>query len=281
MASSAIAAAWELGLRLRELRERAGLSVGGAARAVGMQQPNLSAVETGRKKITAVNLGKLLHRYELGEQESAELGALRERAERRDWYHQYGWLFGEDFMRYVGFEHAAATLRVHESCFVPGPLQTADYATAVLTTGAPYNRLTEVEPRLEARLARQRRLGGEDPIELVVLLDEAVLRHRIGGAVTMRAQLTHLVAMSDRVEIRVLPFGVGGYPALGGSFHLLSFASTHLPDLVYQENLTSTTLLDRRRQVHEYAVAFAGSAERALSPADSREFIRQAAKEMG
>ncbi|WP_433270385.1 helix-turn-helix domain-containing protein [Actinosynnema sp. CS-041913] len=280
MASSAIASAWELGLRLRERRDQLGISVGGAAKAVGMQQPNLSAVESGRKKITEVNLLKLGELFEFGEEEIGELSALRARAEQRDWYHRYTWLFGEDFLRYLGFEHAAATQQIYESCFVPGPLQTKEYATAVMTTGSPYNRLTEVEPRVDARLTRQARLVGKDAIELSVLLSEAVLRQRIGGPEVMRRQLDHLAAVAPQVEIRVLPFGVGGYPAMGGSFQVLTFASRHLPSLVYQETLTSTMILERRQQVREYTVAYAESASQALSPADSVEFIREAAKEM-
>ncbi|RKT53440.1 helix-turn-helix domain-containing protein [Saccharothrix australiensis] len=283
MASSAVASAWELGLRLRERRDQLGLSVGGAAKAVRMQQPNLSAVETGRKRITEANLLKLGKLFELTDEEVGELCALRARTEQRDWYHRYSWLFGEDFLRYLGFEHAAAGQRIYESCFVPGALQTEEYATAVMTLGSPYNRLTEVEPRVEARLARlarRARLTGDDPIRLSVLLSEAVLRQRIGGTGVMRGQLEHLAAMSQLVEIRVLPFGVGGYPALGGAFHLLAFSSAHLPELVYQETLTSTTLLERRQQVREYAVAYAESAEQALSPADSLAFIGEIAKEM-
>ncbi|MBB5960063.1 transcriptional regulator with XRE-family HTH domain [Saccharothrix tamanrassetensis] len=280
MASSAIAAAWELGLRLREHRDQLGLSVGGTAKAVRMQQPNLSAVETGRKKITEANLLKLGKLFELADEEIGELSALRARAEQRDWYHRYSWLFNEDFLRYLGFEFAADTLRVYESCFVPGPLQTVAYATETMTTGSPYNRLTEVEPRVEARLARRVRLEGDDPIGLSILLSEAVLRQQIGGPEVMRDQLDHLASMADQVEIRVLPFSAGGYSALGGSFYVLTFPSPHLPGLVYQETLTSTTLLERRQQVREYTVAFAESANQALSPADSLAFIRGIAKEM-
>jgi transcriptional regulator with XRE-family HTH domain len=283
MPTSAVVAAWELGLRLRERREHLSLSVGGAAKAVRMQQPNLSAVEAGRKKLTAANLTKLAKLYEIEPGEREELEALRVGADQRDWYHQYAWLFGEDFLRYLGLEHAAIHRRTYESSLIPGPLQTADYAHAVIKGGSPYVRLTELEPRMEVRQARQQRLTGDDPMRITALLSEAVLRQEIGGPEVMRAQLDHLVAMAtehEHMEIRVIPFSAGAHAALGGPFHVLSFASPRLPDVVWQETLANFAIIDKPVQVREYAVVLAEASQKALNAKDSIALIRKIGKDI-
>jgi transcriptional regulator with XRE-family HTH domain len=279
MPESAVVAAWELGLRLREHRDRLDLSTSIAAARTKTQSSNLSSVESGRKRITAVNLAKLAKLYALEPTELDDLEALRARAERRDWYHRYDWLFGETFLRYLGLEHGADQLKVYENCFIPGPLQTVAYATALIRSGSPYTRLTEAEPRVEARMARRGRLTGEQPLQITALLTEAVLCQRIGGAEVMRDQLLDL-AERTHVCIRILPFRAGAYPALGGSFRLLSFGSAKLPDVVYQETLTSATIIEQRQQVREYAVALAESTTEALSPQDSIDLIREVAREI-
>src|SRR2546430_663418 len=214
---SAVVAAWELGLRLRERREHLGQSVEAAARGVKMQQPNLSAVEAGKKKVTAVNLAKLARHYELDGDEVDRLCDLRLRADERDWYHGYTWLFGDEFIRYLGLESGAESLAAYQGALIHGLLQTEDYAKAVIRGGSPYIRLTEVEPRCEVRLARQRRLRDPEPLRLSALFSEAVLRQQVGGPDVMRKQLRHLLTMAeehDHIEIRVLPFTSGAYSAL-------------------------------------------------------------------
>jgi transcriptional regulator with XRE-family HTH domain len=282
MPESAIVAAWELGLRLREHRDRLDLSTSIAAARTKMQSSNLSSVESGRKRITAVNLAKLAKLYALEPTELADLEALRARAERRDWYHRYDWLFGETFLRYLGLEHGADQLKVYENCFIPGPLQTVAYATALIRSGSPYTRLTEAEPRVEARMARRGRLTGEQPLQITALLTETVLRQRIGGARVMGDQLLDLADLAEQshVRIHILPFEAGAYPALGNTFHVLSFMPTKLPDVVYQETLTSATIIEQRQQVREYAVAFAESMISALSTQDSIDLIREVAREI-
>lgn len=283
MPTSAVVSAWELGLRLRERREHLSLSVGGAAKAVKMQQPNLSAVEAGKKKLTAANLAKLAKLYEIEPEEREALDALRAGADQRDWYHQYSWLFGEDLLRYLGLEHGADHLQVYEGSLVPGPLQTADYAAAVIRGCSPYVRLTEFEPRMEVRQARQQRLIGKEPIRITALLAEAVLRQEVGGPEIMCAQLDHLATMAtehEHVEIRVIPFSVGAHAALGGPFHVLSFASPRLPDVAWQETLANFAIVDKPVQVREYAVVLAETTQIALDAKASVALIRKIGKEL-
>jgi transcriptional regulator with XRE-family HTH domain len=281
MHTSAVVAGWELGLRLRERREHLALSVGSAAKAAKMQQPNLSAVEAGKKKITAANLARLGKLYEIDPGEIEELEELRVGAEQRDWYHRYASLFGDEFLRYLGLETGAAVLQVYEGSLVPGPLQIVNYSAAVIRGGSPYVRLTEFVPRMEVRQARQRRLLEEDPLRISALLSEAVLRQEVGGRDVMRDQLDHLAAMADRehVEIRVIPFSAGAHAALGGAFHLLSFESARLPDVVWQETLANFAIIEKPAQVREYGVVLAEATQNALDATASIDLMRQISKE--
>ncbi|HEX6354634.1 helix-turn-helix transcriptional regulator [Actinophytocola sp.] len=282
MPTSAVVAAWELGLRLRERREHLSLSVGGAAKAVKMQQPNLSAVEAGKKKLTAANLTKLAKLYEIEPDEREALEALRIGADQRDWYHQYSWLFGEDFLRYLGLEHGADHLHTYQSAIVPGPLQTADYAAEIIRGGSPYVRLTEFEPRMEVRQVRQHRLIGQEPMRITALLAEAALRQRVGGTEVMRIQLDHLATIAtehQHIEIRVIPFSAGAHAALGAPFDVLSFASPRLPDLVWQETLATFAIIDKPVHAREYAVVLAEATQKALDAKASIALIRQISKD--
>jgi transcriptional regulator with XRE-family HTH domain len=282
MPTSAVVAAWELGLRLRKRRDHLDLSVGAAAKAVKMQQPNLSAVEAGKKKITAANLAKLATFYEIEPAQREELEALRVRADQRDWYQRHT-LLGDDLMRYLGLEAGADQIRIYDGSMVPGLLQTNDYAVAVIKAGSPYVRLTELEPRTEVRQARQRRLVEENPLHVSALLSEAVLRQEVGGREVLRLQLEHLVHLAtdrDNVEIRVIPFRAGAHAALGGPFRTLSFSSQQLPDVVWLETLTTFSIIERPELVREFVVVLAEASDKALDRAASVEYIRQISEEL-
>jgi transcriptional regulator with XRE-family HTH domain len=282
MTESAAVAAWELGLRLKERREHLDLVVAAVAKAMRMQQPNLSSVESGRKKITEANLIKLGKYYEFDEDEMELLQQLRIAADRREWYHQYSWLFTEDFVRYLGLEAGAAKVAVFQGALVHGLLQTEEYAQAVIRGASPYIRLTELEPRIDVRLARQKRLTADKPLEVTAVLGEAVLRQQVGGPEVMRRQAGHIAAMMElpNIDIRVLPFSVGAHPALGGPFDLLSFHSPKLSTVCWQETLTPGVIYDRPQYIREYTVALLETQNLALSAEDSLDFVREVAKGM-
>ena len=116
------------------------------------------------------------------------------------------------------------------------------------------------------------------------VMSEAALRQRIGGPEVLVAQLRHLVTMieehPDTLEVRVIPFSSPGHPALGGSFHLLTFASPALPALAWLETVTSTDLIDDGIRVAEYSLAHAGALTASLSRGDTLDLIKQVAKEI-
>src|SRR5262249_13958144 len=147
---------------------------------------------------------------------------------------------------YIGLEEAAILIRGYEVQLVPGLLQTEDYARAV--TLLEYSNPKEISRRVSLRMTRQAILARPEPTGLWVVLDEAALRRPLGGSSVMRAQLKHLIEMSqrDNVTIQVMPFKIGGHPAVTGPFSVLHFAERDLSDVVYLEQLASSQYVTSR-----------------------------------
>lgn len=283
-ATSPVVQAWELGIRLRQRREEIGMTAAAAGRAAGIIQAYVTGVETGKVKLPAERLAQLVKIYELDPDEAAELEALRVGATRRCWWHQYAQIFPAEFIRFLGYEAGAEQIRSYHSETIHGLLQTEDYARAVIRGGTTTIRLTEVERRVAVRTTRQERLTGDKPLRISTVLAEGALRQQVGGPAVMRDQLKHLIEMSttrpDQIDIRVMPFRAGAHPALGGPFEILSYCSPRLPDLVWQEVLTSIDIIDQSARVTDYLVTFSETRERALSSGDSVALMKQIAKEM-
>ncbi|SCL25221.1 Helix-turn-helix domain-containing protein [Micromonospora pallida] len=276
--------AWELGLRLRERRDELGMTAVAAARASGITQAYVSGVEAGRVKLPADRLAQLIKIYEIEAADAAELEELRVAAMRRAWWHQYSQLFPAEFLRFLGYEAGADHVRTYHSELVDGLLQTEEYARAVIRGGNTYVRLTEMDRRIAVRMARQERLKADRSMRLTAVVSEGALRQQVGGPAVMRAQLEYLAGLvterPEQIEIRVVPFTAGAHPALGGPFEILSFPSPRLPELVWQEVLTSSDIIDQSTRVADYVVTFAETQERALGSGDSLDLIRRIAKEM-
>ncbi len=127
-------------------------------------------------------------------------------------------------------------------------------------------------------MARQAILDRPESPSLWVVLDEALLRRPIGGPNAMRAQLKHLIDMSQRpnVSIQVIPFKAGGHAAAGGPFSLLRFAEYDIPDVVYLEQLTSAQYLDKPDVVDDYLAVMERLCIDAQTPANSVKTLRAA-----
>jgi len=280
--TSSMVQAWELGLRLRERREQLGLTATVVGKTTGIGGTNLSAIEGGKRRLTAAKLTDLAGVYELSADELAELEAIRARAEQREWYHDYSTLHSEEFLRFLGLEAGAASERNYQAELIPGLLQTADYARA-LTKGSLCIRPVDVGPRVESRLARQARLGGATPLRLSAVINQAALLQEVGGRAVQARQLEHLTEViedrHDHVEIRIMPFTAGAHPLIGSQTVILSFDSPRLPDLLWQETVSSQTILDRRGILRECAASFEEAMDQALSREDSLALIHTIRKE--
>jgi Domain of unknown function (DUF5753)/Helix-turn-helix domain len=244
-----------LGSQLRNLRESKGITRDDAGYTIRASGSKISRMELGRVSFKERDITDLLSLYGVDDPgERAALVDLARQANSPGWWHKYSDVLPDWFQVYVGLEEAATLIRVYELQFVPGLLQTADYARAVVQLGQRGASKAEVEHRVNLRMDRQRLLTRPTAPHLWAVVDEAVLRRPIGGVEVMRGQLERLIAAAKEpnVTLQVMPFRAGGHAAESGPFTLMRFPETDLPDVVYVEQLTSAVYLDKREDVERY-----------------------------
>jgi hypothetical protein len=247
-----------LGAQLRRLREAKGVSREDAGWEIRSSESKISRMELGRVGFKERDVADLLTLYGvIDDDERKALLALAHEANTPGWWHHYSDLLPNWFQSYLGLESAAALIRTYEVQFVPGLLQTHDYARAVILLGYGGASRDELERRTTLRLDRQQVLNRSDAPQLWAVIDEAALRRPIGGPEVMRDQIKALITATQQPNIRlqVVPFHVGGHAAAGGAFTILRFPDRELPDVVYVEQLTSALYLDKREDVDQYAAA--------------------------
>jgi transcriptional regulator with XRE-family HTH domain len=243
-----------LGSQLRMLREVKGITREEAGYAIRASGSKISRMELGRVSFKERDVTDLLKLYGVDEDETATLVALAIQANSPGWWHKYGDVLPDWFQVYVGLEEAASLIRLYEVQFVPGLLQTADYARAVVRLGQPGAAPEEIESRISLRMGRQELLTKPGGPRLWAIVDEAALRRPIGGREVMRAQLEQLILATEepQVTLQVMPFRSGGHAAEAGAFTIMRFPEPDLPDVVYLEQLTSALYLDKRDDVEKY-----------------------------
>lgn len=243
-----------LGSQLRRLREARGITREDAGYAIRASGSKISRMELGRVSFKERDVVDLLALYGVDGEESAALVALAREANSPGWWHKYGDVLPDWFQVFVGLEEAASLIRLYEVQFIPGLLQTADYARAVIRLGQPSAAPEEVERRVGLRMARQELLTKAGGPRLWAVMDEAALRRPIGGEEVMRAQLARLIeaAREPSITLQVVPFAAGGHAAEAGAFTIMRFPENDLPDVVYLEHLTSALYLDKREDVERY-----------------------------
>ncbi|MBT2907944.1 helix-turn-helix domain-containing protein [Streptomyces cellulosae] len=242
-----------LGRRLHELREAAGLSREEAARILRVAPATVRRMETAEVSLKIPYVQMLLTAYGVPEHEADTFVALAEDANRPGWWQRYHDVLPEWFSLYVSLEGAARIIRSYEPHFVPGLLQTEDYARAVLEAGTIGTAGPEtVERHVALRMERQKLLERPDPPHLWVLMEETVLRRPVSGdGRVMRDQLDKLLefAARDRVTLQIAEFADGPHPGTYAPFSLFRFAEPELPDMVFTEYLTGALYLDSRKEV--------------------------------
>ncbi|KAB1139297.1 helix-turn-helix domain-containing protein [Micromonospora sp. DT46] len=247
-----------LGAQLRRLRESSGVTREGAGWEIRASESKISRMELGRVGFKERDVADLLTLYGVTASEEREaLLKLARDANSPGWWHRYGDVLPNWFQSYLGLEAAAALIRSYEVQFVPGLLQTREYARAVVLLGHGRAAPAEIERRVALRMQRQRLLHRENPPQLWAVVDEAALRRPIGGPRVMREQVAALIeaTKSPNIRLQVIPFAAGGHAAAGGAFTILRFGDRELPDIVYIEQLTSALYLDKRDDLDYYAVA--------------------------
>lgn len=270
-----------LAAELRRFRETAGLTWDLVAERMGWSPSKVYRIENDKVSVLLRDVGRLLDLYQVaGEHREAVLELARQ-ARRKDWWHQYSGAIPQWFQFYVGLEAEASAMRCYECESVPGMLQTAEYALAILNSD-PELSGDEIEQTLEVRMGRQRRLTGDNPLTLWFVLNEAVLRRPVGGQAVMRAQLAHLTEMAGlrNITVQVLPYAAGAHPAMLGAFSIIEFPEDAHPDVVYIEVQGGAVYLERAAELRRCSLIFDHLRAQALAPAESQAMIARVAKEL-
>ena len=265
-----------LGSQLRRLREAAGVTPDEAGYEIRASRSKISRMENGRVSFKDRDIVDLLALYGITSDEAKQaMLKLARRANMPGWWAKYSDILPDWFEMYLGLEASASIIRSFDLQFVNGLFQTDDYARAVTAIGHKAAPPEDIERRVALRMKRQEMLTGREPPRFWSVMDEAVLRRPVGGPEVMRAQLHHLAEVSalPHVTVQVLPFGLGGHVAEGGSFTILRFDEPDLPDVVYIEHLTSALYLEGRSDVDHYMEVMNRLSADALTPARTAKFI--------
>ena len=267
-----------LGRRLQELREAAGLGREEAARALRVAPATVRRMETAEVSLKIPYVQVLLEAYGVPAGETAAFVTLAEDANRPGWWQRFHDVLPEWFSLYVSLEGAARLIRSYEPHFVPGLLQTEDYARAVLEAGTVGRTTPEaIERHVSLRMARQRLLDGPDPPHLWAVMDETVLRRPASlEPGVMAAQLDRMLELAerDRVTLQVARFADGPHPGTSAPFSLFRFAEPELPDMVVTEYLTGALYLDSRKEVSAHLEVLDHMTTHAASAQQTREILR-------
>jgi transcriptional regulator with XRE-family HTH domain len=268
-----------LARQLKLLREQSGLTLEQAAPKLDFSVSKLSRVENAQVVIDVHWVKSMLDIYDVGGARWNELLDLAREAQQPGWWRAYG--LGKHTW-YIGYETEASRVQVFTLGYVPGLLQTADYARALMQA-VPVPRTEEqLENEVAARLYRQQRLTSVDrPLELVTVVDESALYRPVGGPEVLRRQLEQIAVLAalDTVTLRVLPSAVGAHAGLASSFTILSFGKLGEPDMAHVEHTIGALILDKADDVARAKVAFERVLSDALDPAESLALIHRLAGE--
>jgi transcriptional regulator with XRE-family HTH domain len=266
-----------LGTQLRRLRQEKGISRHDAGYAIRASHAKISRMELGQVSFKRRDVDDLLKLYGVDqvEQREALLGLISS-ANAQGWWHKYGDVLPNWFGVYVGLEEAASVIRTFEVQFVPGLLQSEDYARSVIRLSRTATSEEDVDSRVRMRMRRQRRFVEPEAPRLWAVIDEAVLHRPYGDAEVMRGQIEHLVEMARRpnITLQIATFAMGGHAAAGGPFSILRFPTPQLPDVVYLEQLNSALYFDKYDDTHRYAQTMDHLATQAPPPSATEEILR-------
>jgi transcriptional regulator with XRE-family HTH domain len=276
----------QLGRKLKELRESAGLAIADAFAALEWSRQRLWRYETGQVAIHPNDVAIMCQLYGADSETIDGLKELARQSKAKGWWHAYSDV-PEWFELFLGMESAASYLRQYEAEIIPGLLQSPMYAKAIISLGPANLSQEAIDERVSIRIQRQRLLTRRKPTapKLDVILSETALVRGFGPDV-MTDQLGRLVAVSElpNVAVRVIPFSAGPHTAYQGPFVILDFPRDSPvrdpePQTVYEESPTGSLYLDKPSEVETYAAIWADLDRVALDEVESRRLVSQKAKE--
>ncbi|MFE4668669.1 helix-turn-helix transcriptional regulator [Streptomyces sp. NPDC056716] len=272
-----------LGRRLLDLRESAGLKREEAAKILRVAPATVRRMEMAEVGLKIPYLQLLLKAYGVQDEEAEAFVQLAEEANKPGWWQRFHDILPGWFSMYVSLEGAARLIRSYDPHFVPGLLQTEDYARGVLRAGAVgQTRPDDIERHVALRMQRQNLLTRADAPRLWVVMDETALRRSVGGPEVMRGQIDRLLEATElsNLTLQVISFASGPHPGTYGPFVLFRFAMPELPDMVYSEYLTGAVYLDARAEVATYLEVMDRMAAQAATAQRTKEILRDLREEL-
>jgi transcriptional regulator with XRE-family HTH domain len=269
---------------LRQLREEAGLAQAFVAEKLDWSVSKLTRVETGAVGVSVTDVRALLGIYKAADQKVDQLVSLARRARERRWWDKYKHYLNPAYQEFIGFEADASSLRQFHATIVPGLVQTEPYMREIMQALSPTPApAATIDAMTEIRLKRQEEvLGGDDPTPFQVVIDEGALRRPVGGGQIMKAQLEHLAELQDHpsVSVYVLPFAAGPHMGMMGSFHIMEFANSLDPAVLYFEHPKGQVLLrDDRPLIQQYGESLDRMTKISLDGRSAVDKIYQIAKD--
>lgn len=272
-----------LAAELRAIRESTGRSGDAVAAALRWSPSKISRYERARTGLRPAEVQRLLDYYKITGPRRALLLALAEDAAQKGWWEEYGDSLSEDYQQFIGLEHEATSINIWHVDVVAGLLQTEAYARHIISS---YSRVEPVAPGMIGRLVsvrmRRQQVLDRAGLAMTVVLDESVLKRRIGDDSVMYGQLQRLVQAAERpnITLRILPLDTQ-HSVFGESFVIFGFGADSeamLQDVVSTEHLRTGFTLEGERETYLHRIAFQMLAEASLDPAASRELILETAQ---
>lgn len=268
---------------LRHYRQEAGLSADQAAAELLCGAGTISRMENGQSA-EPLRVKGALELYRAPAEVIAEMVEIAKQGRRRGAirkpYHEF---VPRRLAEYYELEDEADTAALLEGEFVPGLLQTPDYARALITSWDPTVPTADVTRLLDIRMDRQKRLSGANSLSLRVLLGEAALHTQVGGPHVLKEQLRQLGNLAEGsldVAIKILPWASGARPALGRNFTVLTFPDPADPPVIFAESVSYFVLEDENDEVAKFADAYNRLWEMALDEPGSARLLARAASEI-
>lgn len=269
---------------LRTARLNKELTQEQVAKAMEWSLSKMNRIEKAKTGISTNDLKALLPLYGITDKERTEgLLALAREARQPPWWRQYSEVAPTTVLELIDYESAASAISQFEPMFVPGILQTEEYARAVLRTFYGEDSPAERVPALvDLRTRRRELLVSEDAPEFSFLLDEAVIHRLAGSPAVTSQQLGQLADLADlpNVTIQVVPFAAGFHPGMRGPFKVIEFDDEPDENVAFLEGPRGDFISDDPEETKSYLETFKRIAQKALGPSDSVGLLRKAAGEM-
>ncbi|MGH3928572.1 MAG: Scr1 family TA system antitoxin-like transcriptional regulator [Pseudonocardiaceae bacterium] len=269
----------ELGDGLRQAMQQVGLNGKQVAQALDVSPSMVSMLLSGQRATSELDIAAFLGGCRVKGPERERLLALCREQDTPGWLQQHGFRLPKQLLTLIDHEDKAVAISDFQPMVVPGLLQTAEYAHALIreTGNVPPD---EIDDRVAARLARQSLFSRDRPARFTFYMHEFALRLPVGGPVVMAEQLHHLLRMSTRsyLTLRVVPAARGGHAGIAGQFMLMEFAE--FKPVAYLESETSSLFLEKPEEIAAYRRILGALADTALSEGQSRELIAALATEL-